>query len=252
MGVPALRDTPRGGGLGGSRSRGFLSCVNKSRGHSQQCWPPSWAKGHSALQSGWLVTHWDLAGTQAPTEAAGLVLEAGRPGRNGRKSKGGAPGRRRGTCTDWQELGLGLGRRPGHTSSFSSEARSVCPRGGSVYADKTETRSSACWSPLQGHLTTGPPSEWLRRDEGVGEGCFSGHPTKIPVSQSIWLSPGGGRNKYHPSHATRALSWGRPLSAALTPSHLHSHLPREVTCPQVPGPRMGTTWGWFCLRHTRF
>lgn len=45
---------------------------------------------------------------------------------------------------------------------------------------------------------------------------------------------------------------GRPLSAALTPSHLHSHLPREVTCPQVPGPRMGTTWGWFCLRHTRF
>lgn len=89
LGVPALRDTPRGGGLGGSRSRGFLSCVNKSRGHSQQCWPPSWAKGHSALQSGWLVTHWDLAGTQAPAEAAGLVLEAGRPGRNGRKSKGG-------------------------------------------------------------------------------------------------------------------------------------------------------------------
>lgn len=191
LGVPALRDTPRGGGLGGSRSRGFLSCVNKSRGHSQQCWPPSWAKGHSALQSGWLVTHWDLAGTQAPAEAAALVLEAGRPGRNGRKSKGGAPGRRRGTCTDWQELGLGPGRRPGHTSGFSSEARSVCPRGGSVYADKTETRSSACWSPLQGHLTTGPPSEWLRRDEGVGEGCFSGHPTKIPVSQSIWLSPGG-------------------------------------------------------------
>lgn len=105
--------------------------------------------------------------------------------------KGGAPGRRRGTRTDWQELGLGPGRRPGHTSGFSSEARSVCPRGGSVYADKTETRSSACWSPLQGHLTTGPPSEWLRRDEGVGEGCFSGHPTKIPVSQSIWLSPGG-------------------------------------------------------------
>lgn len=78
LGVLILLDTPRGGGLGSSMSRGFLSCINKSRGHSQECQPLSWAKGHPALQSGWLLTHWDPAGAQAPAESqSGDIRKAG-------------------------------------------------------------------------------------------------------------------------------------------------------------------------------
>lgn len=129
LGVPTLLDTPRGGGLGRSMSRGFLSCVDESRGHSQQCRPPSWATGHPALQSSWLVTHWDPAETRAPTEAIGLEPEAGQPGRSSRKSKGGHREGGRGTRTDGQGLDSGSAQDLGTQGVSAAKPRSVCPRG---------------------------------------------------------------------------------------------------------------------------